>query len=79
MVCAGRDGKIALYNCTNFFKTIAVLQVEDLWKEQDDEVTCLKYIWVNANKSLLVIGGAKGTLAVLDLSSLNIIYKERDV
>lgn len=28
MICGGRDGKISIYNCTNFFQSIAVLEVQ---------------------------------------------------
>lgn len=39
----------------------------------------MQYLWVNSQKSYLVLGGAMGTLAVLDLSTLKIIFKLKDV
>ena len=44
MMVGARDGKIALYNTTNFFKIITVIDLQELGIEGEDEVTCMQYI-----------------------------------
>jgi len=39
-----RDGQIALYNCTNHFKLISTIRLEELGVEGEDEDTCMQYI-----------------------------------
>jgi hypothetical protein len=42
----------------------------------EEEVTCMQYVYVSQTKSLLVIGGSKGQLCAVDLATLRIVYKE---
>ena len=42
----------------------------------EEEVTCMQYVYVNQTKSLLVVGGSKGALCVIDLATLRIVFKE---
>ena len=59
MFVGARDGKISLYNTQNQFKLISTISCQELGLP-DEEVTCLKYVYLNEKSSLLVIGGETG-------------------
>ena len=59
MFVGARDGKISLYNTQNQFKLISTISCQELGLA-DEEVTCLKYVYLNEKSSLLVIGGETG-------------------
>lgn len=46
--------------------------------QNEEEVTCLQYIFVNASCSLLAVGGGKGQLCLIDIATLKISYLESD-
>jgi hypothetical protein len=44
----------------------------------EEEVTCLSYIQVNQKSSLLAVGGSKGQLYLIDLTTLSVVFTETD-
>lgn len=75
LIVGARDGRIALYNTTDQFKQMHVLSLTELGLDEE-EVTCMQYVYVSQTKSLLVVGGSKGQLCAVDLATLRIVYKE---
>ena len=75
LIVGARDGKIAMYNTTDKFKQLHVLNLEKLGFNEE-EVTCMQYISINEAKSLLLVGGSVGQLCVIDLASQRIVHKE---
>lgn len=73
-----RDGKIALYNTTDQFKLISLISLQELGMQDEEEVTCMQYVYLNAKSSLLAVGGGTGQLCVIDLATIRIVYKESD-
>ena len=78
LIVGARDGKIALYNTTDHFKLITLISLKELGLQDEEEVTCMQYVYLNAKSSLLAVGGGTGQLCVIDLATIRIVYKELD-
>lgn len=76
LIVGSRDGKIVLYNAQDQFRQIESLELSELGSVEE-EVTCMEYIWISSEKSMLAVGGSLGQLCVIDLSSLRITYAEK--
>lgn len=72
-----RDGKITLYNTQDKFKQIGQLDLRELGLDEE-EVTCMSYIQINQKSSILAVGGSKGQLYLIDLTTLAVIFTETD-
>lgn len=44
----------------------------------EEEVTCMLYIYQDAKSSLLAVGGEKGSVTLIDLAKFRIVFKEQD-
>jgi len=79
MIVGARDGKISLYNTTNQFKLITVIDLNELGLvEEDYEVTCMAYVQFSGDSSLLAVGSGKGSLCIIDLAKIRIVYQVED-
>lgn len=76
MMVGARDGKVALYNTTDQYKLITLVQHKQLGFDEEDEVTAMDYIYVNATTSYLAIGSGKGNLKILNLADISVIYTQ---
>ena len=78
LIVGTKDGSIAFYNAQKKFSLIQVVSMSDVVSLPDQEVNTMQYLSFTAQTSFLAIGLSSGSVCVLDLSTMDACFIEKD-
>lgn len=77
MFVGSRDGRICLYSCLDKYKHLTTIQPYKNETNQDEiEVTAMQYVQISHDLSYLVVGGSSGQICIVDLTTMQVCWKE---